>query len=143
MKTLSVLSMLVFLLFLSEGCSPSAEKKSGMIKEDVGEVMHNTVTINPSRSFEKCIKLRPGMVADYDFDVSNSINFNVHYHGLHDVHYPVSKKGVRREKGTLDPESHDFYTSEQEYYCFMWDNVTDKPVKITYNCVTKEKATVR
>ncbi len=138
MKTLKTMLLFLTLLTIAIGCSTSGEKASGIFKKEVqGEIVHDAFTVGPSGSHEECIELRPGMVFDYEFDASDFINFNIHYHAVDDIHYPVNKKGVRFGKGTIDPGTHNYYTKEQEYYCLMWDNVNDEPVRISFTCVLR------
>ncbi len=101
--------------------------------------MHDQFTIGPSGSREECIELPPGMVFDYDFNASDFVNFNIHYHGVEDIHYPVSRKGVKMGQGMIDPGTHHFYTEEQEFYCLMWDNINIEPVDVSFKCVLQEK----
>lgn len=126
------------LVFLTGGCTTSSDTSSGMMKGEMGERMSERVKIKASGSYEECIELKPGMVFDYYFDASSFVNFNIHYHAEDGIHYPVSKKGVMGSKGIIDPQTHDFYTPEQEFYCLMWDNVGQKTVKLSYSCTLRQ-----
>ena len=136
MKIVKAITVFSMLLLILSGCSTS---QSNVLKKSAdGEVIHDRFTIKPSRSYEECIEVKPGMVFDYDFDASDFVNFNVHYHAEDDVHYPVSKKGVRMGMGNIDPDTLSYYTEEQEFFCLMWDNVNDEPVKVRFKCVLKK-----
>jgi hypothetical protein len=127
------------LVFLC-GCSGPETKTTHEIKREVGgEIVHDSVTIKSSNSYEECIELRPGLVFDYEFDVSDIVNFNIHYHTEDGIEYPVEKRGVTFGKGTIDPSGHKFYTEEQENYCLMWDNLNSGPVRVSFRCVLREK----
>lgn len=135
----TILYLFIILIALS-GCAATKEKTSGMPGKDTGgKSVQGNVSIKPSASYEECIELRPGQVFDYEFDASGFVNFNIHYHAVTGLYYPVDKKGVVFWKGTLDPGRHDYYTKEQEYYCLMWDNVNDEPVRVSYKCVLRGK----
>jgi len=102
-------------------------------------LVHDSVTIKASGSYEECIELRPGLVFDYDFDASDFVNFNIHYHAEDGIHEPVENKGVKFGKGRIDPSTHNFFTEEQESYCLMWDNLNDGPVQVSFKCVLEQK----
>lgn len=123
----------LFAMVLSSCTKPRVREK------DVGETIHDTFMIKHARSYEECIELRPGMVFDYDYEASDFVNFNIHYHAADTVHYPVSKKGVKWGRGMIDPGKHDYYTEEQEAYCLMWDNTNYESVKVSFRCVLREK----
>ena len=140
MKVPGRVIVLFSVLIVMLGCAASGDKASNILKKEAGEnVIHDRFTIKPSRSYEECVELRPGMVFDYDFDASDFVNFNIHYHGEHKLHMPVDKRGVMFGEGMVDPATHDFYTEEQEFYCLMWENVGDEPVKVSFRCVIKNK----
>ncbi len=120
------------------GCTTSGDKSSGILKKEPGaEVIHERFTIKPSGSYESCIELQPGMVFDYDFNASEFVDFNIHYHAEDKVHHPVAKSGVMFGKGMVDPAKHAFYTEEQEFYCLMWDNPGSLSVKVSFTCKLK------
>lgn len=132
------MSIILFcsLFVVVSGCS----KQTHILKKEPNaEVMHQTLTIKPGGSSEECIELKPGMVFDYDFDASNFVNFNIHYHTEDEVKYPVFKKGIMYGKGSIDPGTHDYFTPKQEYYCLMWDNLNEEKIKVSFTCVLKNK----
>jgi hypothetical protein len=131
--------LLSCLILIIIGCAASGDKSSGILKKEPGaEVIHERFTIRPSGSYESCIELQPGMVFDYDFDASDFVDFNVHYHAEDKVHHPVNKTGVMFGKGMVDPATHDFYTEEQEFYCLMWDNPGQERIKVSFSCTLKQ-----
>lgn len=135
-KCVRAMVFLYSLLLIGGGCTHSSNV---MKKEPDAEVMHQTLTIRPGGSSEECIELKPGMVFDYDFDASNFVNFNIHYHVEDEVKYPVSNKGVKYGKGNVDPHTLEYYTADQDYYCLMWDNPNEEKVKVSFTCVVKNK----
>lgn len=140
MKHVKTLLLLCLVTGFLSGCSSADKNTTHMLEREIGgEMVHDSVTIKPSGSYEECIELRPGLVFDYEFDASDSVNFNIHYHAEDGVHEPVDRKGVTFGKGTIDPGTHTFYTREQESYCLMWDNLNIEPVKVTFRCVLEQK----
>lgn len=139
-KFIKILLLLYLVPIVLSGCSSAITKTANIPERDTGgKLVHDSITIKASGSYEECIELRPGQIFDYEFDSSDFVNFNIHYHSVTGLYYPVDKKGVRFEKGTLDPGTHPFYTTEQESYCLMWDNLNDGPVEVSYKCVLREK----
>jgi hypothetical protein len=139
-KYVETVLLLLLLPVALSGCAATGEKTSDMPGRDDGrKSVRDSVTIKPSGSYEECIELHEGQVFDYEFDASGTVNFNIHYHAVTGLYYPVDKKGVGFGKGTLDPGAHPFYTSEQEYYCLMWENPGDGPVRVSYKCVVRGK----
>ncbi|MEW6599901.1 MAG: hypothetical protein AB1499_02935 [Nitrospirota bacterium] len=140
MKYIKTAMLFCFLPILISGCAASKSQSSNVIEREVGgEMVHDSVTIKPSGSYEECIELRSGLVFDYEFDATGFVNFNIHYHAEGGMHEPVKNKGVMFGKGTIDPGTHDFFTKEQEYYCMMWDNPNDEPVNVSFKCVLERK----
>lgn len=136
MKYIKAVLYLSIILIALSGCAAPKEKASDI--PGSGPVQGDA-KIKPSGSYEECIELHPGQVFDYEFDASDNINFNIHYHSSTGLYYPVDNKGTGFGKGTLDPATHPFYSEEQEYYCLMWDNLNDGPVKVSYKCVVRRK----
>ncbi len=132
-ETLFICSLLVII----SGCSTSG--LSSRHKEAGGEVIQDSFTMKGGGSHEECIELKPGQSMDYDYDASNVVNFNIHYHTETGVEYPDKRKGRMMGQGTIDPDKHDYYTKENEFYCLMWDNLNDEPVKVSFSCVLKNK----
>jgi len=123
------------LLLIAVGCSHSSHAH----KKDAGsEMVRQTLMIKPGGSAEECIELTPGKVFDYEFEATDFVNFNIHYHAMDEVKYPVSKKGVMFSSGNIDPRNEDYYTPDQDYYCLMWDNLNAEKVKVSFTCVIKQ-----
>ncbi len=129
------MTMLAFLLLslslLISGCATSGSN------EDGGTSLYNTVKIKPLKSYEDCIEVLPGQIMKYSFTSSNFVNFNIHYHTEKELHYPVKKKGVMMGKGSLDIRELDYYTTEQEFFCVMWDNLNSEPVQVSFSFEAK------
>ncbi|MBI4682675.1 MAG: hypothetical protein HY757_06195 [Nitrospirae bacterium] len=140
MKYIKILLLLCIVPIVLSGCSAAKTKTADIPGKDNGQkLVHDTVTIKASGSYEECIELRPGQVFDYEFDASDFVNFNIHYHAESGIQYPVNSQGVRFGKGAIDPGAHKFYTEEQENYCLMWDNLNDGTVKVSYKYVLRKK----
>lgn len=135
-RSVKLMLFMCSLFLVAGGCA----KSSNVLKKEPGaEVVHKTLTLKPGGSSEECIELKPGMVFDYDFDSSNFVNFNIHYHAEDEVKYPVVKKGAMFGEGRIDPETHDFYTPGREFYCLMWNNLNEEKIKVSFKCVLKNK----
>ncbi len=131
-------TLFIFCLFLFiNGCSTS--NTNILHKEADEDIVHDSFTIKAGGSYEECIELKPGQVFDYDYGASNFVDFNIHYHTEDGVQYPDTRKGRMMGQGFIDPGTHDYYTEEQEFYCLMWDNLNDEPVKVSFSCVLKSK----
>ena len=123
--------LLLSLSLLISGCATSGTN------DDSGMSIYNTVKIKPSGSYEDCLELLPGQIMNYSFNSSNFVNFNIHYHTEKGLHYPVKKKGVMMGKGSIDLKKLDYYTTDQEYFCVMWDNLNPEPVQVSFSCEVK------
>ena len=135
-RSFKSLLFMCLLFLVAGGCS----KSSHFLKEEAdAEVVQKTLTIKLGRSSEECIALRPGMVFDYRFNASHSVNFNIHYHAEDEVKYPVFQKGITFGRGSIDPSTQDYFTPDQEYYCLMWDNVSEEDIKVSFKCVMNNK----
>lgn len=137
MRNLKTCLCICSVVILFSGCSSSSLNTRH--KDAGGEVIQDSVTIKAGGSYEECIELKPGQVFDYDYDASDFVNFNIHYHTEDGVQYPASRKGRMMGKGMIDPATHDFYTEDQEFYCLMWDNPNNESVKVSFSCVLKNK----
>jgi len=116
--SLSIAAMVV------AGCAGSRTRGSG---SENGEYI--SFTIKPSGQYEKCFDLKPGIVMEYEFETSDFVNFNVHYHSGDKLKLPVHKKGVLMDEGTVDPSKHTYYSSDTPSYCLMWINSNEESVK--------------
>ena len=130
---LTICSLVIVVIACSTSTTNMRNKDSGV------EYMQDAVTIKAGGSYEECIELQPGQVFDYDYDASDFVNFNIHYHAADKVHYPASRKGRMMGKGMIDPQAHAYYTEEQEFYCLMWENKNSRPVKVSFSCVLRDQ----
>jgi hypothetical protein len=64
---------------------------------------------------EECAPLDSGQALWYQFQSSESLDFNIHSHRGSRVHYSVDQRGVRKGEGTFRPD-------RKEVYCLMWGN---------------------
>lgn len=100
-------------LFILVSCATTVER------EDL-EIM-----IQPYRSYEECFELKRGETLEYSFTSSRPLDFNIHYHAMDGLHYPVKEKNIRSRKGTLVCDEQKYYTEDQEAFCMMWENHED------------------
>ncbi len=122
---------------LVAGCAAErAERKR--IKKTESPLVHKKIVIEPFRSYEECIELTSDHIMGYSFRTSRAVDFNIHYHGEERIHYPVSKGEISSWRGTLKVQEMDFTTGEQEYFCLMWENRTDKRVRLEFDCRLQE-----
>ncbi len=125
----------IFILF--NGCTAYHHQEGGDAK--VVSVMKDNVTVKPSGTAEECFALKKGQILVYKFKAARPLDFNIHYHGKDQVHYPVSKSETTEDTGIIDPATHHYYTEAMEYYCLMWENPGLRPVNISYECEVREK----
>ena len=85
-------------------------------------VVKDDIILKPSGSSEECFALKKGQILVYKFKAAKPVDFNIHYHGNDQVHYPVSDSAITADDGIIDPATHHYYTEDQEYYCLMWEN---------------------
>ncbi|MBI4844746.1 MAG: hypothetical protein HY809_10615 [Nitrospirae bacterium] len=86
--------------------------------------------IEPYRSYEECVELRRGETLEYSFTSSRPLDFNIHYHAMDGLCYPVSGKNIRSHKGKLVCAEQEYYTEDQEYFCMMWENHEDSFISL-------------
>jgi hypothetical protein len=72
-------------------------------------------TIAAGEADEQCFRLEKGELASWRFDTSAAVDFNLHWHRGSEVHYPVKRNGVRRDRGQ-------FAAPHADDYCLMWEN---------------------
>jgi hypothetical protein len=95
-------------------------------------------SIKPSGQHEECYDLKPGIVMEYEFETSDFVNFNIHYHAGNKLKLPVHKKGVLMDEGTVDPSKHTYYSSDTPSYCLMWINSNEEVVKGSFRVNLKK-----
>jgi hypothetical protein len=81
--------------------------------------------MDPSKLHEDCVKLEPGDSISYSFKASGPVDFNIHYHEVGKIFYPVLKKDTAAEQGR-------FSADKEEFYCLMWTNIQRNPVHVSY-----------
>ncbi|MBI4825429.1 MAG: hypothetical protein HY807_03275 [Nitrospirae bacterium] len=104
--------MICFLafLFIAVSCATTGERS------ELEEM------IQPYRSYEECFELKRGETLEYSFTSSRPLDFNIHYHAMDGLHYPVKERNIRSRKGTLVCDEQKYYTEDQESFCMMWEN---------------------
>ncbi len=85
-----------------------------------------TITLAPAKVFEKCMTLTPPQKLVYEFDSSDKIKFNIHYHKGESAYYPVKVDRTNRQADIFDPQ-------QRNDFCLMWENRTGKDVSLTYS----------
>jgi hypothetical protein len=134
-KPLLVLGAILSLLM---GCTAYHQRSEGEHAKVVS-VRKDNISVKPSRSAEECFAFKKGQILFYKFSSSRPVDFNVHYHGKDQVHYPVSNSAITADDGIIDPAVHHYYTEDQEYYCLMWENTEMSTAHISYECEIREK----
>ena len=134
-KSLLVLGAILSLLI---GCAAYHQHQEWEHAKVVS-AMKDNIIVKASGSSEECFALKKGQILVYKFKSAKPLDFNIHYHGEDQVHYPVSKSGITEDDGIIDPATHNYYTEAMEYYCLMWENSGLRPVNISYECEIREK----
>ena len=119
-KSILLISFIIFI----QACS-TAEVK--------GPSLTDSVQIKPGDSYEECVELVPNQLMHYSFTSSKNVNFNVHYHVEKSILYPVNEQNITFWEDSISPDDYAFYSTDQEYFCLMWDNLDSESVKVTFN----------
>jgi hypothetical protein len=80
------------------------------------------VTLEPGKMHEECARVEAGDKRRYHWKSDVPVDFNIHYHQMTEVFYPIRRGGMRGDGGT-------FTAKTGEDYCWMWI-ARDKPAKI-------------
>jgi len=128
-----------FSLFLLTACAGLHMYSEGDDAKDKAKIMKDSVTLKPSGIHEECFELKKQQKLFYKFNSDKPVNFNVHFHTEKEIYYPVQQNGATQYDGIIDPEDKSCQLNTQEYYCLMWENQEKSPVKISYECIVKEK----
>ncbi|MDO8283060.1 MAG: hypothetical protein Q7U10_10645 [Thermodesulfovibrionia bacterium] len=122
--------MIFFLAFLFIAVSCATTGKRSELEE----------MVQPHRSYEACFELKKGEALEYSFTSSRPLDFNIHYHAIDGLHYPVNEKNIRSRKGTLVCDEQKYYTEDQEAFCMMWENHEDAfiSLKLQYGITGRE-----
>ncbi|MBC8413062.1 MAG: hypothetical protein ISR96_00025 [Nitrospira sp.] len=130
----AVVTVLLVGVFLSSCATTGGSKDEKVIK-----VVRISETIAPAKMYEDCIELYPGQVLVYDFEASDFVDFNIHYHAVSGMYHPIEKKGIKWLQGTLSPEGLEYYTTDQEFFCPMWENHGGESVSLSFRGKIIEK----
>jgi hypothetical protein len=138
MKYLKIMILItVVLLFVVVSATVSgSETKETTMNPNITKMEK---TLNPSRSYEKCVEMLPTQIMEYSFKTSEPVDFNIHYHAEKEIFYPVNKKEVAILEGVLNPEELQYYSEEQEDFCLMWKNPHNKRISLTFETEIKNK----
>jgi hypothetical protein len=104
-------------LLLAAFCSSAA-----VAGEAPAGAKHVSVTLEPGKVHEACMKLENGDRRRYEWKSSAGVDFNIHYHSGSDVAYPVKKDAARSWRAG-------FVAKSAQEYCWMWTALA-KPAKI-------------
>jgi hypothetical protein len=126
-------------LFVMISCSTMKVEKQ-IIKKDETSSVHEEVVIEPNKMYEECVEALPEHYIMYSFKASKPLDFNIHYHGEENIHYPVSQKLVSEWCGVLDVREQGYYIKDQEFFCLMWENPHAEEVKVIFDCKVEEKS---
>ncbi|MEM7646625.1 MAG: hypothetical protein AAF203_06940 [Pseudomonadota bacterium] len=74
---------------------------------------------------ETCLPSEYGMIIEYDFESSQTLNFNIHWHKNKVVTYSVKHEGIKKLKGSFEP-------SVQQTFCLSWYESDKKELNFTY-----------
>jgi hypothetical protein len=78
----------------------------------------------PARGFEEhCVQLAAGERIRYRYTASAEVDFNIHWHGDKEVHYPV--RAVARRTAAAE-----FTAPHADTYCLMWERGTDGAARV-------------
>src|SRR5882672_1862722 len=81
-----------------------------------------TVTLEAGKMHEECARVETGDKRRYHWKSDVPVDFNIQYHQMTEVFYPVKRGGMRGDGGT-------FAAKTSEDYCWTW-TARDKPAKI-------------
>ena len=68
----------------------------------------------PYEMHEECLRLEPGDRADFTFESTEPIDFNVHYHEGKTILMPLVREKTRGDAGVFAP-----WVAQD--YCLMWE----------------------
>jgi hypothetical protein len=126
----------VLLIIVVSATVSSSETKETTIDPNIIKIEK---TVNPSRSYEKCVEVPPTQIMEYSFKTSEPVKFNIHYHAEKGVFFPVNKKEVSVTEGVLNPKELQYYSEKQWDFCLMWKNPHNKKVSLTFEYEIKNK----
>ena len=71
---------------------------------DAQQQFSRKLEVTPTQFVELCGKLAAATTVTWQFDASEALNFNVHYHEGKDVRFPAKQDGVATLQGELKVE---------------------------------------
>jgi len=83
-------------------------------------------TLNSGAIHESCFPAKKPQKIGYQFQASNSVDFNIHYHHGKKVSYPIKRNHIKSSNGIFKPKS-------GQFYCMMWKNNNKESVKLTFS----------
>jgi hypothetical protein len=69
--------------------------------------------LKPGKVHEECLNLDKGKSVDFEWNSTQPVDFNIHFHRGDDVTYPLKADNARQKKGRFSPGA-------KEDYCWMW-----------------------
>ena len=100
----------------------AAAASAGAYGNDSPSVQPFSLTLEPKKMHEECVKLQAGEKRKYYWRADGPVDFNIHYHEGPEVFYPVKRDGMRGDGGN-------FVAKIAQDYCWMWI-ARDRPVKL-------------
>ena len=74
-----------------------------------------SIVIEEGQVFEVCIPIEKGQTLEFEFDASQEIEFNLHYHRDNLIYFPVPKHKTNASSGEV-------VSVITKDYCLMWRN---------------------
>ncbi len=105
------ITMVMFSLLILAACAAAPVKESGVTE------------IQPAGLHEECASMHRGQTIVYDFEASEHVDFNIHYHADQKPNYVVDKPGIASDNGKYEPLT-------ENIYCLMWTNNNKFPVSV-------------
>jgi len=133
---LPVILLSCFIALIFTGCKSSSMSEGITAPVEISGT-YKSETIDPNSPFEECAELTRGQEIEYAFKTSLPVNFNIHYHGVDKIYFPVSKKHISEWKGNFKPDQELFNKEDSQYFCMMWENYKALQVDLTFKYEVK------
>lgn len=94
-------------------CVAVAACATGMVTPGEPKVVRDR-PLTPYDIHEECVRLAVGDRVDYEFDATEPVSFDIHYHEGNAVLAPVVREPLRADSGI-------FVARIAQDYCLMWE----------------------
>lgn len=115
-------SLCTALLGLSAGPALASEHIVEIAWRADGRFDHSA-TIAPGKMLEVCGKLAKDAAVQWQFEASQALSFNIHYHLGKEVVYPAKLPKADKAKDVL-------HVARDEDHCWMWVNKSTEPATL-------------